>query len=195
MLESYQDYSILSRFYPWQGGQTTPSCRVTRTKISAFLTPARAERWGYSLIPRQRILSHSRVSEPNLPHPINPAGNNSRVPMNCPNCNCMLELNSLEYRWRGNVMEAKSTFSCPYCHQVWVKAGKELVRPIPLTEVEPWIVSRICTEGARSAKNVWRRPRSIWTASSARIAVANGFKPRYFANAHSSSNRGHTAFA
>jgi len=56
--------------------------------------------------------------------------------MNCPNCNCMLELDSLEYRWRGNVMEAKSAFSCPYCHQVWVKAGKELVRAIPLTEVE-----------------------------------------------------------
>jgi hypothetical protein len=48
----------------------------------------------------------------------------------------MLELDSLEYRWRGNVMEAKSTFSCPYCHQVWIKAGKELVRAIPLREVE-----------------------------------------------------------
>jgi hypothetical protein len=48
----------------------------------------------------------------------------------------MLELDSLEYRWRGNVMEAKSTFSCAYCLQVWVKAGKELVRAIPLAELE-----------------------------------------------------------
>jgi hypothetical protein len=49
----------------------------------------------------------------------------------------MLELDSLECHWRGNVMEAKPTFSCAYYHQVWVKAGRELVRAIPLTEVKP----------------------------------------------------------
>jgi len=49
----------------------------------------------------------------------------------------MLELDSLEYRRRGNVMEARSTFSCAYCHQVWVKVDKGLVRAIPLTDVEP----------------------------------------------------------
>ena len=55
--------------------------------------------------------------------------------MNCPNCSCMLALDSLEYRWDGKTMVPKSRYSCPYCYSLWVKAGKELVRAIPLTEL------------------------------------------------------------
>ena len=47
----------------------------------------------------------------------------------------MLELDSLEYRWVGEDVDAKASYSCPYCHQRWLKAGDELVKAIPLTEL------------------------------------------------------------
>jgi Zn ribbon nucleic-acid-binding protein len=55
--------------------------------------------------------------------------------MNCPSCGSFLELDSLEYRWVGEEVDAKACYSCPYCHQHWVKAGSELVKAIPVTEV------------------------------------------------------------
>jgi hypothetical protein len=55
--------------------------------------------------------------------------------LNCPNCSCTLKLDSLEYRWHGDQIIAKSSYSCPYCYSLWVKSGKELVRAIPLTEL------------------------------------------------------------
>jgi hypothetical protein len=47
----------------------------------------------------------------------------------------MLELDSLEYRWVGEDVDAKASYSCPYCHQRWLKAGDELVKAIPVTEL------------------------------------------------------------
>lgn len=57
--------------------------------------------------------------------------------MNCPNCGGLLELDSLEYLMRGSGTEAKASFSCAYCHQLWVKVGNELVRAISLIQLEP----------------------------------------------------------
>ena len=47
----------------------------------------------------------------------------------------MLELDSLEYRWHGEHMVARSSYACAYCHRVWIKDGKDLIRAIPLTEL------------------------------------------------------------
>ena len=47
----------------------------------------------------------------------------------------MLELDSLEYRWVGEEVDEKASYSCPYCHQHWLKAGDELVKVIPITEL------------------------------------------------------------
>jgi len=55
--------------------------------------------------------------------------------MNCPTCGTLLELESLEYRWVGEKVDAKASYSCPYCHQQWLKAGDNLVKSVPLTEL------------------------------------------------------------
>jgi hypothetical protein len=47
----------------------------------------------------------------------------------------MLELDSLEYRWHDEKVIARSSYSCAYCHQSWIKDGKDLIRAIPLTEL------------------------------------------------------------
>ena len=55
--------------------------------------------------------------------------------MNCPTCGTLLELESLEYRWVGEKVDAKASYSCPYCHQQWRKVGEDLIKAIPLTEL------------------------------------------------------------
>jgi len=54
--------------------------------------------------------------------------------MNCPTWGTLLELESLEYRWVGEEVDAKASYSCPYCHQQLLKNGDEPVKVIPLTE-------------------------------------------------------------
>jgi len=84
-------------------------------------------------IPVRRITQSENT---NLHSFLNP-GDTHGFPMDCLICSCILELDSLEYRWHGNMVEARSTFSYSYTRQVWIKAGRELVRAIALTEVEP----------------------------------------------------------
>ena len=55
--------------------------------------------------------------------------------MHCPTCGTMLELDSLEYRWVGEEVDVKASSSCPYCHQHRLKAGDELAKVIPITEL------------------------------------------------------------
>jgi hypothetical protein len=52
--------------------------------------------------------------------------------MKCSNCAYMLERDSLEHRWHDGQMIARSSYSCAYCNQVWIKDGKDLIRAIPL---------------------------------------------------------------
>jgi hypothetical protein len=61
---------------------------------------------------------------------------NLRRPINCPNYACMLELDSLEFRSHSEQMTARSSYSVPIAIQIWVKEGRDLVRAIPLTDVE-----------------------------------------------------------
>jgi len=47
----------------------------------------------------------------------------------------VLEIYSLEYKWRDDIMEPRAWYYCGYCHQIWIMNGKELVRAVPLTEL------------------------------------------------------------
>jgi len=50
--------------------------------------------------------------------------------MNCPNCSGDLEIYSLEYKWRHDVMEPRAWYYCVSCREIWISDGKELVRTI-----------------------------------------------------------------
>lgn len=48
--------------------------------------------------------------------------------MYCPTCSCLLDLDSLAFKWLGRTIEASATYSCPKCRQLFVKIGNRLTK-------------------------------------------------------------------